>query len=495
MEKFPQLRILHVSDLHFNLPTRDGRRSEHICDPPDATASGAGVRSLATLIQQDLESDYWKRFDWAVGPSRTIVAATGDLTETADPREFDKVHDFLNQLTVSPVLGSQLTIQDVFVVPGNHDVVFDQKDASHRFGPYCTFYNKLFQALLPEKRPISFPHEAAKLSQVLTFEEGRFLVAEINSCYYVQNETIDKSRGQVDAAVISRLREQLASISSIAKDWIKVALIHHHPVLLPSFIEAGRGVDAVLNARSLLTLLREHGFQLVLHGHKHFPQVFSYDPDPAWSLAEAPPPQLIVAGGSAGSVSLPEGAKRCNTYNLIVIKWIPNALQARVQIITRGLVRLNGDGELDADQWTWETLRVYDKVLSPFSNFPLPGHNELTPFPGDEDDLERARRAEYARLRGNMPVVEVFPSLAPRQGYEVRAWLEPHKNREIPVQVIWSAGPAFSSRKTCGPDSAPNFCVSFHYWGPMLIQVEMKFETGSTTATVYARLPDKITRR
>lgn len=493
MEKFPQLRILHVSDLHFN--QTEGRRSEHICDPADPTASREGTPSLAALIKNDLASDYWKQFEWAVGPSRTIVAATGDLTETANPSEFDRVDQFLKELTAGPILGSDITVENVFVVPGNHDVIFDAKDAAHRFGPYCNFYNKFFQALLQGKRPIALPHEAERLSRVLKFEEGRFLVAEINSCYYVQNETIDKSRGQVDAAAIARLRLQLAEASSISKDWIKIALIHHHPVLLPSFVEAGRGVDAVLNARSLLTLLREHGFQLVLHGHKHFPQVFSYDPDPAWSSIEAPSPQLIVAGGSAGSISLPEGAKRCNTYNFIVMKWIPNALQARVQIITRGLVRLNGDGEMDVDQWRWETLRVYDKILSPFANYPLPGRNEIIPFPPEEDALEIQRKSEYGRLRGNMPVAEVFPSLTPGQGYEVRAWLEPHRNNEPPVEVVWSAGEAFGARKV-GTDRASRFSVSFHYWGPMLIQAEMRFNDGKkVVATVYARLPDRITRR
>jgi hypothetical protein len=33
-------------------------------------------------------------------------------------------------------------------------------------------------------------------------------------------------------------------------------------------------------------------------------------------------------------------------------------------------------------------------------------------------------------------------------------------------------------QKISGPDSGPDFCSSFHYWGPMLIQAELTFEKG-----------------
>jgi 3',5'-cyclic AMP phosphodiesterase CpdA len=493
LTSFPQLRVLHVSDLHF------GRY--HVCNPPDPTGAAAGIPLLRELLRKDLESEEWKKSIWAyqaqdAEPVPLLIAATGDFAQVADPGEFDQAHDFLDVLVQEPILGSTIDLRDVFVVPGNHDVVFDRSEPEHRFAPYCNFYNKLFQSIQPEQRALAYPHEASSLSQIHAYPEVGFLIAEINSCFYVERETIDESRGHVDHRTIASLRQKLEEYNDEAKQWIKIALVHHHPVLLPSFIEPGRDVDSILNAKSLLRLLREHGFQLILHGHKHFPQVFSYDPDSAWAKAEASIPQMVVAGGSCGSIALPEGTRKSNTYNLITVKWNAKALQARIQVVTRGLTRTGSDGELDPDQWRWRTLRVFDKILSPYENLPLPSACGHTSFPQNDDSLEEERNEEYTKLRQNMPVVEVLPSLEPGQGYEARVWLERHRyHQESPQRVVWSAGRMFE-REVCEADAAPDFCTSFHYWGPMLIQAQLEFEDGEQArAYVYAHLPDATMRR
>ncbi len=339
MDSFPQLRILHISDLHFHTPT-EGKQSNHFCDHPDQSASSAGITSLAQFILFDLQDDYWQQFGWAVKSADgklppLIVAVTGDLAHTAASEEFDRALAFLRDLSSnSDTLGSNIDVNDIFVVPGNHDVIFNKRDPKHRFDTFCTFYNNLYIEIQATVRKFARPTDPNELTQLHLNEEGRFAIAEINSSYYVAKDTFDESRGQVDFNAIKSLRAKLETVGSTIKDFIKVALVHHHPVLLPSFIETGRGVDAIMNARSLLELLKDHGFQLILHGHKHFPQVFSYDPDPAWADYQVQTPQLIVAGGSAGSTELPVGTKRSNTYNVITIKWIPKALQARVQVVT-----------------------------------------------------------------------------------------------------------------------------------------------------------------
>lgn len=204
---------------------------------------------------------------------------------------------------------------------------------------------------------------------------------------------------------------------------------------------------------------------------------------------------MIVAGGSCGSVALPGGTRKCNTYNHIVVKWNPTALQARIQVVTRGLTRVGPDNELDPDQWHWKTIRIFDKTLSPYESLPLPGAFSRIPFPEAGDSFEEERDATYQKLRFNMPVVEVLQSLQPGQGYEARVWLVRHRHHtESPVRVIWSAGHMFD-RKVCEADASPEFCAFFHYWGPMLIQAQLEFEDGERVAHhVYARLPD-ATRR
>ena len=209
MSAFPQLRILHLSDVHFHIPNGGGR-SNHVCAPDDATASHTGFPTLLELIRSDLSSDYWKRFAWAnqspkLELTRFIIAATGDLVHTAKPAEYDQAFQFLNGLIQVPILGTKVKIEDIFVIPGNHDVVFDQREAAHRFGHTVIFTtsclspcNQTFAILLDRGRKW--------VEQVHMFRDDRFLIAEINSSYYVEKETIDESRGQVDMAGIGSLR-------------------------------------------------------------------------------------------------------------------------------------------------------------------------------------------------------------------------------------------------------------------------------------------------
>ena len=51
-------------------------------------------------------------------------------------------------------------------------------------------------------------------------------------------------------------------------------MVHHHPILLPTLAEPGRGYDAINGAQHLLTMLHRYGFHVLLHGHKHYPHTF-----------------------------------------------------------------------------------------------------------------------------------------------------------------------------------------------------------------------------
>jgi hypothetical protein len=107
-------------------------------------------------------------------------------------------------------------------------------------------------------------------------------------------------------------------------------------------------------------------------------------------------------------------------------------------------------------------------------------------------EMNDVRIREYARLRGNMLVVEVRPSLAAGQAYEALVWLVPKqgKNREVPVEVIWSAGRHFPVQRVSQAESKW-FAISYHYWGPILVQARLRFADGKTEdSQIYARLPE-----
>lgn len=481
-----QLRILHLSDIHFG--------DKHRCGPEDQTLARAGYPSLFELLSKDLKESTFNHPVW-ISEGETInpliVAVTGDLTETASYDQFKDAHSFFNRFDGSNLLGTTLSRRDLFVVPGNHDVKYDAKEAEERLAPYANFYSKLYKDI---RSPV-LPDAAETLSQVHVDSERGFIVAEINSAFYVQQGTLDAQRGNVDMQVIKNLRDSLSAIPEEQRgQLVRIAILHHHPILVPALVEAQRGYDAVANSHHLLKLLREFGFHIVLHGHKHFPHIFSYDTDSPWS-ADTPPATVVVAGGSSTSRELPSGARRCNTYNLISIKWHPEAGQARVRIVTRGLITEDGDGELAPDLWRWVSLREADRRLYPRRHLPEPVASSFRP--GIDPDSEKERKKIYAATRLNMVVSEVLPSLMPGQAYEVRAWLVPHADNngnprpgwESPKRVVWSAGPNFH-RKEIIQHEDPTFCCAYNYWGAMVLQAEMHFENGIGYGYTYARIPE-----
>lgn len=481
-----QIQILHFSDLHFG--------DHHICNP-SPTAAKAGMPTLGELVSDDLHHDFGTtatdKTDYAnQSECPLIIAVSGDFTQKAAYTEFEEASGFLDKLLSRKLLNRAVMKDQVFMVPGNHDVRFTDPSQDERFQPYCSFYNKFYKGVRDHQD--SFEPKGLTQIHVREVDGNKFMVAEINCCMYVEKDTVDSSRGQVDFDSIKKLRNDLEKIAAEQPDlddYIKIVIIHHHVVLLPSFIEAGRGVDSIMNSGYLLELLSEYEFHLILHGHKHYPHIFSYEPVPLWDDSTNKIPQVVIAGGSCGSKELPTDVsdKACNTYSVITVKWHPSAKQARVKIITRGLKRM-GTRPLTPDQWKWNTVNVSDKVVAPYQTIPRIGSCEIADLEQDEDRLK-----QYENQRYHMAVAEVMPSMIPGQAYEVRAWITPHRADlyEGPklIKVEWTAGTKFK-RIICLEETNPNFSFSYHYWGPMLIQAKLIFEDSyKSLAFVYARMP------
>src|SRR5262249_16794356 len=409
-----------------------------------------------------------------------IVAISGDLTQTAGTKEFDQAQQFISGLGKAPVLGSNITGDNIFVVPGNHDVIFDEPDIERRWYPYCRFYERHTHIRMDADRP-------GALTRLIDRSDKGLIIAELNSCVYVQKGSVDAIIGQIDDERLFNLKQALGGIpGEQLQRSIRIAIVHHHPVVLPALAEPGRSYDAIVNSHALLGLLQEFGFHIIVHGHKHYPHTFSYDAKCAWSNARVYP-LTVIAGGSVGSRFLPERvANATNVYNFVTFKWDPKTALSRISVVTRGLQTHDPDGgALLPQEWRFRTLAVEDRVSG--RHMADIGAFETLDF--KEDDLEKRRRSIYQELRCNMPVVEVMPSLVPKQEYEARLWIVPHEGREIPTKVEWSAGKHFPV-VACTREANAAFCATLAYYGPMLVQARMYFADGGiATGYVYARLP------
>lgn len=479
MNDTPQLLIIHLSDIHFGGRHRFSAPATPAGDVPDDAYPTLLKKLVADVAGEDPGCP-------------VLIAVTGDVAETGSYDEFKKAKEFLSHLAEAVVYGRARGIGSIFVVPGNHDVLFTCSDIGERWQQWTDFHNDLYKASVDRAKPRDF----ARVHDCL--DELGAIVVCVNSSMYVEQGKSDQDRGRVDMDQLLRLEEELEQIDRLRLDSaIRVALIHHHPVLIPALAEPNRGYDAVLNSAQLLRILRQFGFHVILHGHKHNPYIFTEDSSSAYQSGEQRP-ILIVAGGSVGSTSLPSIPGCLNTYNRIMIKWHPRASQARIQVVTRGLCVFNQDRtERLPGKWEWETLKRDDRYFIAGERAPVAGGMAVRGFVDASDGVfQEERIAEYRRLRGNFPVVEVMPSLVPGQAYEARVWIVHHRGsvpddvpEEWPVRVIWSAGRRFPVAEV-DREQDPNFCAAFNYWGAMLIQARMEFaDGGREQAHVYARLP------
>jgi 3',5'-cyclic AMP phosphodiesterase CpdA len=497
--RWRQLIIVHVSDLHFG--------SKHTFNAPGGGAN-AGRPTLSKSIIEDLwngnfavPSEFIRSVQSEVGNPgdlrpRVVIAITGDFNERSVEPEFQQSRTFVSDFYGATVLEHRLHPKDVFMVPGNHDLKYAEAVAEDRWSKYCLFYEDHDQKRSndPDHRSRFDPRKPAELTRVIDQAKDGLIVVEINSSAYVQKDTREERRGQIDEQAIANIKKDLEKIDpKLRHDAIKVALVHHHPVVLPVLAEDDKGYDAILNSELLLDVLKRYGFHVILHGHKHYPHTYSYDAVCAWST-DGVQPMLVIAGGSTGSRELPDDPGSTNTYNVISIKWDPGASQARIHVETRGLVRFDNHGRaLLGPEWHWKTLRLDDRILRPPSaNAPSPNQMRKR-LPADQEYDDR-RSAVILDTRRNYPAIDVLPSLDPAQGYEARVWLEgqdSHEDHSWPSKVEWSASPAFfPTVYVCERALDPEYRARFAYYGPTLIQARMFWPDGhEAQAYVFARIP------
>jgi 3',5'-cyclic AMP phosphodiesterase CpdA len=499
MSSWRQLTLIHLTDIHFG--------PKHSFKPPlPPDGHPAVARGWPTLLDS-LTKDWMTgtfadrgtpptpsgfppaslRPDGTVDPNtRVVVAITGDITETAVDTEFVDASAFVDGCAQNMIFGWKMSADDVFVVPGNHDLQWDQKTTQGRWLQFAHFYGALRTRPIAANRP-------QELTRLIDQSANGLIVAEINSSADIQKSI--ENRGQVDMGALASLRDGLEGIDATLRHRaIKVALVHHHPVHLPGLAEASEGYSALVNSNPLLELLRDFGFHLVLHGHKHTPFMFWYDPACAW-IANPAYPLMIAAGGTAGSTEIQSVPGATNTYNVITLRWDPLLDRVRIHVETRGLVRTDGGNKpLLPDKWRWRTLRVNDR------HFELPravvNYGVGTPRQASATEiaaLEPLRQKAIQDTRRNFPVVDILPSLDPEQGNEARVRIEAQvgaKGYEPPTRVDWWAGTAFKDIITVTREQDPTFGARFTYWGPMLIQGQLYWADGtSSIAHIFAPLP------
>jgi len=292
----PRITVLHLSDIHR---TRD---------EPVAN------EELLHALQADFE-----QYARDGVPTPRAVIVSGDLSQGAEPSEYEQAAEFLTQL--AKALG--LAREAVVVVPGNHDIHWPTSEeafVTRRQQPkgidsdlVIAFNNRFlcarsedayqqrlanFRAFFLDFTLAPYPQNRADQFTIHHLPGMPVVVTGFNSCDLNDHE---RSSGRIHSAAIAAASEQLADF-----DGYRLAVWHHdlnwRQTQSPDYL----GVDS-------LRQLSQRTFNLGLVGHTHRPAANN-----ACTLEGHALP--VVAAGSLCAGPRQRGESVPRSYNIIELR-------------------------------------------------------------------------------------------------------------------------------------------------------------------------------
>jgi small GTP-binding protein len=253
------IRLLHLSDLHFNAETPVPARVQWLLDDLKLD-SGLGFKELDYLV------------------------VSGDFTDKGCAEGFEKAYDFLSKLSAAFGLSAERCI----LVPGNHDVAEPldayarRKDSKGlREGEWIA-QGSLVMARDPEKYPLRFkpfsddlyhkflqrpyPMPAVQQGISIPFWDTGIQFLTLNSCWEI--DEFDRKRAGIHpeavANAIKQAQEQVEAAKksgelAAGKKLLRIA-VWHHAVTAP---------DYKMKDLQFVGNLQKNGVKLALHGDVH----------------------------------------------------------------------------------------------------------------------------------------------------------------------------------------------------------------------------------
>lgn len=312
--------LLHLSDIHFGAIAKDGKtKNMH------RFHDGEYSKKLSRHIIDEFTA---RRAHFTHDCNLVHLLISGDITYTATKAEFQLAQEFLNEVCA----GLNISRSRVHLVPGNHDVNWKlaSLDPKHRFDNYIEFLvsfygDELFRAKHPritwDLRINTNRPEPWEILSIQHDPDLKLTIFGLNSCIY---ETDQNHYGVIGGRQLRLIAELLDQFDE-SMDGVRVAMFHHHLHPYPEFIQKDENSQVDID----LSIIRDSGiverqlekmnFDLILHGHKHKPQiretVIKNGPNSTVDYAK-----LIVCGaGSAGVNCVELEHNISNQYQVIEI--------------------------------------------------------------------------------------------------------------------------------------------------------------------------------
>lgn len=501
INKAEMISILHISDLHFGTSFRFSPKVIKVGVPPVLEPFGNMIK-IEDLILSDLERI---STDPLLSPSLRFLANSIDLIvisgdiansggkdkalplrENGPTDEYEQAAEFVNMLfeginKVREIDKNEPLRKEesIAIVPGNHDVNWNTEPKSReRFLGYAKFFNRI----TGRKDYFDCDDNNIVFRKVLNIKGVKIALFGFNSCT-ITNEPVQlRDIGMVED-------EQLKICDKFLEedgyDCVrKIAIFHHHPIYIPSLGAGVENYDAILQAGKLLSYLQEKKFDLILHGHKHYPIAWVHNmiPYEMNEIKDWSEPIVVSSGSLTAKCSqLPLGVP--NSFQLIGLRTDVDPLRPKCVIIRRKLplgdllhgksFQSDGIFYLGSDNPSKKEREKNYKRLSESST-----SREMTTSSHNE------RIKKYQVTDGWMLVHRYRKSQSSIQDYDISIYLkqhstQKHKTRKISF-VLYSVGEMWPGSPFKIADPKNGFELRLSAYGSFICIAEIQFSDSSS---------------
>ena len=299
-----KIRIAVVSDLHIGKKTIAMDLCPHELSPEQRVGL---TPNFLELFRQHVSSAEFA----AEGPI-DFLCVTGDISDKADPAEFELASAVISEIADSLKVGQE----NIYYVPGNHDVHWPIMNLtpSHFWNQYR--YDPLLQPGLIfhtqiESAQTGSYHESPHF--VAWVANNRLIIGINSSAYDSPIPEHGKHHGLILQSTIDELGIFLDKLP-IDSDQLRICLLHHHPIIYSDPRPNEPDFSAATNSEHLFQLLSKFRFDVVIHGHKHVPHVSHH------TISNGHPITILGAGSLSARLDSQWVGAAQNQFHVISIE-------------------------------------------------------------------------------------------------------------------------------------------------------------------------------
>jgi predicted phosphodiesterase len=224
------------------------------------------------------------------GITADALVVPGDFANRSCPEGLNQAWDHCREIAEA------LHASQIIPVIGNHDI--DSKRIRPDEGVFDRVQN------LRQNFPFALSSDNNKY-----FAEG-YCVIPLGDVQYIALNTVlghtDDASAKRGTFTEDRIYRMEASLTPLLRAPIRIAVMHHHPVLHSAAFWADR--DVLQHGDALVTALRRMGCRVIIHGHKHVPRLQILN-----NIA-------VFASGSFSAMLQEYGTAVGNTFHLMKVR-------------------------------------------------------------------------------------------------------------------------------------------------------------------------------